>query len=218
MSKIFNFSSEPKQYKSLNSFFYVICLSETYLNPSAPLHDVNLEILGYELVRSDHPSQHKGQGVLQKFPSPENTKYSLLTRKYTFWITSWLVGSKICKFVSLYRSPSEASDELYQIINDPTHVLDNSLSCSDLIFYITTKVGSGFRCSSITPELNFQIHFSHSNKEYGLTNKGTLNLLEQNYNERVSFYNKTISSQLYSTWNGIWQKPTLDKYSNKKPN
>ena len=57
--KTFNFSSEPKQYKweflSLNSFSYVICLSETYLKPSAPLHDVNLEIQGYELVRSDHP-------------------------------------------------------------------------------------------------------------------------------------------------------------------
>ena len=31
--------------------FDIICLSETHLDPSVPLHDVNLEIQGYELVR-----------------------------------------------------------------------------------------------------------------------------------------------------------------------
>ena len=42
----------------------IVCLSETYLDPSVPLHDVNLvEIQGYELVRSDHPSQHKRGGA-----------------------------------------------------------------------------------------------------------------------------------------------------------
>ena len=101
------------------------------------------------------------------------------------------VGTKICKFVSLYRSPSQTSDDfenftdnfeltldtlaesnsdlvavlgdldiksnnwyindkpttecakiefvtsqfvLHQIINEPTHVLENSSSCIDLIF------------------------------------------------------------------------------------
>ena len=34
--------------------FDIVCLSETYLDPSVPLHDVNLEIQGCELVRSDH--------------------------------------------------------------------------------------------------------------------------------------------------------------------
>ena len=145
--------------------------------------------------------------LFQKFPSTENTKYSLLSRKRSFELQ---VGSKICKFVSLYRSPSETSDGfekftdnfeltldtpaesnsdlivvlvdfniksnnwyindktttegakiefvtsqygVHQIINEPTHVLENSLCCIDLSF-TSTKLGSGFRCSSIfTPKL-----------------------------------------------------------------
>ena len=38
-----------KAYFSIHKFD-IICLSETYLDPSVPLHDVNLEIQGYELV------------------------------------------------------------------------------------------------------------------------------------------------------------------------
>ena len=45
--------------------FDIVCLSETYLNSNtAPdsLSD-NLEILGYNLIRSDHPSNSKRGGV-----------------------------------------------------------------------------------------------------------------------------------------------------------
>ena len=38
-----------KAYLSIHKFG-IVCLSETYLNPNVPLHDVNLEIQGYELV------------------------------------------------------------------------------------------------------------------------------------------------------------------------
>ena len=42
----------------------VICLSGTYLNLSETLpDDKNLEILGYNIIRKDHPSNTKREGV-----------------------------------------------------------------------------------------------------------------------------------------------------------
>ena len=41
----------------------VICLLETYLDSSIKSDNDNLEIPGYNLVRSDHPSNNKGGGI-----------------------------------------------------------------------------------------------------------------------------------------------------------
>ena len=43
--------------------FDVICLSETYLDSIVGSEDENLEITGYNLVRSDHPDNTKRGGV-----------------------------------------------------------------------------------------------------------------------------------------------------------
>ena len=147
--------------------------------------------LSYELVQSDQPSQHKRGGVWIYFRNSLLLK--ILNIHYLHESISFQlqVGSKICKFVSLCRSPNQTSDdfekftdnfeltlhtlaqsnshlivvleylniksknwyinsktttegakiefatsqyELHQIINEPTHVLENSLSCIDLIF------------------------------------------------------------------------------------
>ena len=41
----------------------IICLSETYLDSSISCDDVNLELIGYNLVRSDNPTNTKRGGV-----------------------------------------------------------------------------------------------------------------------------------------------------------
>ena len=41
----------------------IICLSETYLDSTIQSDNDNLEIPGYNLVRSDHPSNNKRGGV-----------------------------------------------------------------------------------------------------------------------------------------------------------
>ena len=51
-----------KAYISVHKFD-IICLSETYLDSTVPLDDVNLVISGYNLIRSDHPSNTKRGGV-----------------------------------------------------------------------------------------------------------------------------------------------------------
>ena len=43
--------------------FDIICPSETYLDSTVPLDDENLVISGYNLIRSDHPSNTKRVGV-----------------------------------------------------------------------------------------------------------------------------------------------------------
>ena len=98
-----------KAHLSINKFD-IVCFYETCLDTNIPLDDVNLEIEGYELVRSDHPSQHKRGDVCIYFRNSLSLK--ILNIYYIQESVSFetQVCSKICTFVSLYRSPSQTSD------------------------------------------------------------------------------------------------------------
>ena len=105
-SKLFLLNS----YNSLHKFD-IICLSETYLDSNTPLNDDNLEISGYTLVRSDHPSNTKRGGVCLYYKN--NLPLRVINIGYlneclTLELT---VGDKTCNFVVLYRSPSQSQDE-----------------------------------------------------------------------------------------------------------
>ena len=126
-------SSVLKAYLSIHKF-YIVCLSETNLDPSVPLHDVNLEIQGDELVRSSHPSQHKRGGVCIYFRNSLSLK--ILNIHYLQESKSFelQVGSKICKFVSLYRSPSQTSADFEKFTDNFELTLDTLAgSNSDLV-------------------------------------------------------------------------------------
>ena len=43
--------------------FYIICISESYLNSDTSSNDDNLIILGYNMSRADHPSGNQRGGV-----------------------------------------------------------------------------------------------------------------------------------------------------------
>ena len=169
--------------------FDIICLSEIYLDSS--IDDVSLEISGYYLIRSDHPSNKKRGGICiyyKNFLPLKVTGVRLLEECIAFDL---IISNKLCSFVALYRSPSQSQDDfatfsdnfemtldlvskknpflivvlgdfnaklsqwhdkdsstsegisienitsqfgLHQIINEPTHILENSSSCIDLIF------------------------------------------------------------------------------------
>ena len=47
----------------------IICLFETYLNSEIPSDDENLEILGYNPVTENHPSNSKRGGVCVYYKS-----------------------------------------------------------------------------------------------------------------------------------------------------
>ena len=180
-----------------------------------------MEISGYTLIRSDHPSNTKGGGVY--FYYKNNLPQRVINIGYlNEYLTLELnVGDKICNFVVLYRSPSQSQEEfeifsnnfeaildiqaqknpflmttigdfnaksknwysqhkssfegrtiesvisqfgLYQLINEPTHLLENSSSCIDLIFTSQPNlvVESGVH-PSLHPNCHHQIVFAKFN-------------------------------------------------------
>ena len=89
----------------------VICLSETYLDSSISNDDDNLEIPGYDLFRADHPSNTKRGGVCIYYRNSLPLK--ILNIQYLHECINFeiRVGGKLCRFVSLYRSPSQSQDD-----------------------------------------------------------------------------------------------------------
>ena len=93
-----------------------------------------MKIVRYELVRSDHPSQHKTGGVCIYFRN-----YLLLKILNIHYLQESIsfelqVGSKICEFISLYRSPSQTSDDVEKFTDNCELTLDTlAESNSDLV-------------------------------------------------------------------------------------
>ena len=100
--------------KAFNSIhkFDIICLSETYIDSSI-LHNIsNLEIPGYNLVHSDHPSNKKCRGVCIYYKSYLPLRIININYLNECVRFELLVGDKICNFIALYRSPSQSQDQL----------------------------------------------------------------------------------------------------------
>ena len=90
--------------------FDVICISETYLNSDTSTVAENLEIAGYALIRADHPSNTKRDGVCIYYK--HSLPFKLLGICYLEECINFGIsfGGKLCNFISLYRSPSQSFD------------------------------------------------------------------------------------------------------------
>ena len=170
-----------KSYIAIHNFD-IICLSETYPYSSTTSDDDNLAFSGFNLIRSDHPSNNK----LIYYKTFLSLRVLSIQECINFELN---IGGKIYNFI--YRSPSQTQDEfekfienlefnletlcqnnpflivligdlnaksknwsshdksshegneiknvtaefgLQQIIKKPTHILNTSSSCIDLIF------------------------------------------------------------------------------------
>ena len=89
--------------------FYVICISETYLESDTSDDDDNLKLAGYNLIRADHPSNTKRGGVCIYYK--HSVAFKLLNIHYLKVCMNFEIsfGGKICSFISLFRSPSQSS-------------------------------------------------------------------------------------------------------------
>ena len=99
----------------LNSYNWLhkfdICLSETYLDSNTLLVDDNLEISGYTIVRSDHPSNTKRGDVCLYYRNNLPLRVTNIGYLDECLTLELKVGDKMCNFVVLYRSPSQSQDE-----------------------------------------------------------------------------------------------------------
>ena len=91
-----------KVYLSVQKFD-IFCISEIYLNSSITEDDDSLLIPGYNLIRSDHPSNNKRGDV------------NYLRESILFELQ---IGSKICNFISLYQCPSQTADNFDSFLDN----------------------------------------------------------------------------------------------------
>ena len=176
----------------------IICLSKTFLNSSIDSSDTRILIDGYNLIRSDHPSDSKRGGVCIYYKEhiPLIKRDDICTLDNCL-VTEIRLQSEKCFLTCTYRSPSQNNEEFEnfcvnfdlllsnineeipicsiitgdfnarssnwwknditnsvgqelealassagysQIIDKPTHIVNNSMLCIDLIFYINTNV------------------------------------------------------------------------------
>ena len=202
--------------------FDIFCICESFLDSSIEDDDPGLSIDGYEILRSDHPSNSRRGGVCIFFKS----HLPLVRRKELEYLDECLVcelktGSDRFLFCLCYRSPSQDVDQfnvfqyrweesikaindcspttsiflgdfnarnsdwwagditnsqgrdladlaaqynLHQIIDEPTHLLPDSLSCIDLIFSSTRDhiIDSGVM-PSLYPRCHHQLVYAKFN-------------------------------------------------------
>ena len=86
----------------------IICLSKTFLNSSIDSSDTRILIDGYNLIRSDHPSDSKGGGVCiyykEHIPLIKRDDICTLDNCSVTEIRS---QSEKCFLTCIYRSPSQ---------------------------------------------------------------------------------------------------------------
>ena len=83
--------------------FDVICISETYLDSDTSHEDANLEIVGYTLIRADHPSNTKRGGTCLYYRN--SLAFRLSNIQYLEECINFEISfaGKVCNFISLYR-------------------------------------------------------------------------------------------------------------------
>ena len=103
----------------------IICVSETYLNFPQSGNDPALKLKGYELIRSDHPSNTKRGGVFLYYKEHLPLKCRNDISNLNECIVVELKSKKHKCFIScLYRSPSQSDHEFNIFVDE----LENTLS------------------------------------------------------------------------------------------
>ena len=104
---------------SVTHDYDIICLTETFLDPSISNDDERINIKGYNFLRADHRSTKKRGGVCMYYNEhlPIIKRDDLSTLKECL-VTEIRVDKKNFFFSCLYRSPSQTQDEFEELCND----------------------------------------------------------------------------------------------------
>ena len=82
-----------------------------YLDSNTLPDDSYLEIPGYNLVRSDHPSNKKRGCVYVYYKSYLSLRIIDINFSNECVRFELMVGDNLCNFITLYRSPSQSQDQ-----------------------------------------------------------------------------------------------------------
>ena len=118
--------------------FDIICLSEAYLMSTTNINDENFKIPGYIMYRVNHPSDVKRGGVCNCYKTMLPLKVlstSFLQECINFEVS---IGNKKCRFIYLYRTPSQSQDESHYSLTNLEMNLDDSFHSNP---FLTTVIG-----------------------------------------------------------------------------
>ena len=105
----------------LSSYNYIykydfICLSDTFLDSSFLPTDERLNLDGYNLVRSDHPNNVKRGGVCVYIKNSLSTRICNISNLNECVVIELNINNKKGYIISLYRSPSQSTDEFEEFL------------------------------------------------------------------------------------------------------
>ena len=86
----------------------ILCLSETFLNSDLSWDGGNLQLLGFNLIRTDHPSNIKRGRICIYYRDFLPLKLINIQYPNKCITIKIKTGDKICNFVSLFRSPNQS--------------------------------------------------------------------------------------------------------------
>ena len=113
--------------------FDIICISETFLNSTYEDKDLNLN--GYSLLRADHPSNAKGEEFVFITRKLKELSIPYLNESLLCEVT---IESKKCIKGTVYRSPSQNSDEFGSFLSNFEFLLQDISSRNS---YLTVLLG-----------------------------------------------------------------------------
>ena len=131
---------------------------QRHFNSETPPNDTRLELPGYNLFRSDHPSNNKRGGFCVYYKSTLPLRIlniSNLDECINFEVS---IANKICRFIHLYRSPSQKQDE-FQEFKSNLEINFDALSANNP--FLTVMIGD-FNAKSSNWYLNDVTSFEGS--------------------------------------------------------
>ena len=122
--------------------FDIICPSETYLDFETPPNDTRVELPGYNLFRSVHPSNNKRGSICVYCKSTHPLRILNISNLYECINFEVSIANKICRFNHLYRFPSQKQDESQESKSNLEINLDGQLANNP---FLRVMVGD-FKC------------------------------------------------------------------------
>ena len=102
-----------------------MCLSDSYLDSTILSDDKNLCLDGYKLIRADHPKNIKRGGVCIYYRETLPLKIIQINYLPECLVCEINYDNKKIFIVTLYRSPSQTTDEFDEFLRGFEGVIDN---------------------------------------------------------------------------------------------